>query len=268
MEYVVPLIIVLVIVVAVVVASRLMGRRNQSVQAPVTDNQVHTHPPLHEDGAQEPPARGQSKASRRGREITREAAQAASARLTPESHQRVYSLIAQRQVLNAVKEYRKATRLGLGEAAADVAALAEFPQPTPEPAKPEPQTPAPQTPAPQSPEPATPEPATPSADVPLTVEDIMNAASSTMAPTTPAPIVPAAVNPKPAATGYRYRAIVSQGEDVREVASTRLNEEIFGRIRQLALAGNYDGAAQLLREYADIGETEAWEFVSMIGPEE
>lgn len=258
MEYVVPLIIVLVIVIAVVVASRLMGRRNQSVQAPAPDGAEHMHPPLQKDGAQQPPARGQSKAARRGREITREAAQAASARLTPESHQRVYSLIAQHQVLNAVKEYRKATRLGLGEAAADVAALAEFPQPTPETQAPESVKPGPHT-----SEPLKTESVTPSTDAPLTVEDIMNAA-----PSTPAPIVPAAVTPKPAATGYRYRAIVSQGEDVREVASTRLNEEIFDRIRQLALAGNYDGAAHLLREHADIGEAEAHEFVSMIGPEE
>lgn len=232
MEYVVPLIIVLVIVLAVVVGSRLMGRRNRSVQAPAEEGRTQMHPPVQLAGS-----KGQDKASRRGREITREVAEEASARLTPESHQRVYSLIAQHQVLNAVKEYRKATHLGLGDAAAAVAALAEFPQPTPEV-----------------------EPQVPGASEPLTVEDIITAAPAART------AEPAA---KPAATsGYRYRAIVSRGEDVREVASTRLNEEIFGQIRRLALTGNYDGAAGLLREHADIGETEAQEFVSMITADE
>ena len=68
--------------------------------------------------------------------------------------------------------------------------------------------------------------------------------------------------------GYRYRAIVSRGEEVREVASTRLNEDIFQQIRSLALGGNYDDAAALLRRHADIAEDQAREFVSMIGPEE
>ncbi len=237
MEYVVPLIIVLVIVLAVVVGSRLMGRRSRSVQAPAEEGRAQMHPPVQSAGT-----KGQDKASRRGREITREVAEEASARLTPESHQRVYSLIAQHQVLNAVKEYRKATHLGLGDAAAAVAALAEFPQPTPEP-----------------------EPQVPSASESLTVDDIINATPVAM--TADPEAKPSAA--KPAATsGYRYRAIVSRGEDVREVASTRLNEEIFGQIRRLALTGNYDGAAHLLREHADIGETEAHEFVSMITADE
>lgn len=256
MEYVVPLIIVLVIVLAVVVGSRLMGRRSRSGQAPANEGRAQMHPPV-----QSASKKGQDKASRRGREITREVAAEASARLTPESHRRVYSLIAQHQVLNAVKEYRKATHLGLGDAAAAVAALAEFPQPTPEP----------------TPEP---EPQVPSASEPLTVDDIIKAApaatsaepAAKTSEVTPSEAKPAAAKPsaaKPTATsGYRYRAIVSRGEDVREVASTRLNEEIFGQIRQLALTGNYDGAARLLREHADIGETEAHEFVSMITADE
>lgn len=232
MEYVVPLIIVLVIVVVVVVGSRLLGRRNQGVQT--------TEPGIGQPAAP-------VKAPRGNREITRETAQEASARLTPEIHQRIYSLIAQRQVLNAVKEYRKATHMGFGDSAAAVAALAQFPQPTPEP-RPQP-TPEPR-PEP-TPEPR-PEPILPSKDAPLTVEDIMKAAPS------PETAVPNA---------YRYRAIVSQGDDVREVASTRLNAEIYAQIRQLALSGNYDGAARLLRDHSDIGVAEAQEFVSMIGPE-
>ncbi|AIY01829.1 hypothetical protein ART_2230 [Arthrobacter sp. PAMC 25486] len=212
-----PLIIVLVIVVVVVVGARLLGRRNQAAQT--------TEPGIDQAGAP-------VKAPRGNRQITRETAQEASARLTPETHQRVYALIAQHQVLNAVKEYRKATHMGLGDSAAAVAALAEFPQPTPEPL---------------------PEPVLPSNDAPLTVEDIMKAA----------PPIKAAVP-----NAYRYRAIVSQGDEVREVASTRLNAEIYAQIRQLALAGNYDGAARLLRDHADIGVAEAQEFVSMIGPED
>ena len=216
MEYVVPLVIVLVIVVVVVVGARLLGRRNHAAQTT-------------ERGAAQ--AGAPVKAARGKREVTRETAEEASARLTPETHQLVYSLIARRQVLNAVKEYRRATRMGLGDSATAVAALAEFPQPTPG---------------------RDPEPVVPSRDDPLTVADIVNA--------TP--------EPKTAASVYRFRAIVSQGNEVREVASTRLNAEIYAHIRQLALAGNYDGAARLLQDHADIGAADAHEFVSMIGPDD
>lgn len=229
MEYVVPLIIVLVIVVVVVVGARLLGRRNGAARTTEPGAAQRSAPAGAKAGA---PA----KAPRGNREISRETAQEASARLTPEIHQRVYSLIAQRQVLNAVKEYRKATHMGLGDSAAAVAALAEFPQPTPEPAA---------------------EPVVPSRDTPLTVEDIMKAAPTAEA-------VPAA---RTTPNAYRYRAIVSKGDEVREVASTRLNAEIYGQIRQLALAGNYDGAARLLLDHADIGVAEAQEFVAMIVPE-
>lgn len=223
MEYVVPLVIVLVIVFAVIIGSKLMRRRGRSAQE--TDLGVD---------------RKGRKSSKGAREISRENAEAASARLNPETHRRVYSMIAQRQVLNAVKEYRTATRMSLGDSAAAVAALAQFPQPTPE----------------KAPAPAIKE-------GPLTVEDIMNAAP---APELPEGDVPAAQSASPSL--YRYRAIVSQGGDVREVASTRLNEQIFRQIRDLAQSGNYDGAASLLRSHADIGEDEAREFVSMIGPED
>jgi len=210
MEYLVPLLIVVLVVIVVGVVARFMGRKTRAGQG-VTGPQAA-------DG----------NASRRGREITREMAQEASAKLTPEAHRSIYSLIARQQVLNAVKEYRKATNSGLGESAAAVASLAQFPQPSPEPAVPIP------------------------TETPLTVADIIGAA-------------PAAA---PVPNAYRYRAIVSRGDEVREVASTRLNEEIFGHIRSLARTGDYDGAARLLREHADIGETDAKEFVSMIGPED
>lgn len=240
MEYLVPLLIVLVIVIAVVVGARVLGRRNK-------------------------PADGQAGGStgggsRRGREATREDAAEASTRLSPEEHRSIYSMIAQNQVLNAVKEYRKATRMGLGESAAAVAALAQFPQPTPEAAK------------------------TSAADVPLTVADIIKAApeapvvepqadeapavESAVESAVPGQVLPEPQLIPPAAGKYRYRAIVARGEEVREVASTRLNEEIFGQIRGLALAGDFDAAARLLCDHADIGSAEAREFVSMIGPED
>jgi len=240
MEYLVPLLILLVIVVAVGVGSRFLGRKGRALQ----------------DSADPKPRRGSAagraasadpapKARRRGREVTREMAVEASARLSPEAHRSVYSLIAQHQVLNAVREYRKAAHVGLGDAAAAVAALAEFPQPSPQPA---PQPAAGKTPRPGKPE---------KNDASFTVEDIINAAPSAGA---------APVSQAPAS--YRYRAIVSRGDEVREVASTDLNEEIFRTIRSLAQGGDYDAAASLLREHADIGEADAREFVAMIGPED
>ncbi|WP_343318495.1 hypothetical protein AAFM46_14390 [Arthrobacter sp. TMP15] len=250
MEYVVPLVILLVIVLVVVVGSRLLGRRSRSLPAATDEVRPEEVRPEEVRTAARAPARKHPdrssaakepgrKGARFGREITRENAEEAGALLSPEAHQRVYSLIAQHQVLNAVQAYRKATRLGLGESAAAVAALAQFPQPSPEPVMP-----------------VVPE-------GPLTVDDIVNAAPEAGKVDPKAGVKPASV---PGA--YRYRAIVARGEDVREVASTRLNEESFARIRDLARSGNYDAAARLLRDHADIGETEAQEFVAMIGPED
>lgn len=214
MEYLVPLLIVVLVVVVVAVVARLMGRKARAAQGST--------------GTQS--AEGTTR--RRGREVTREMAQEASAKLSPEAHRSIYSLIARQQMLNAVQEYRKATKSGLGESAAAVAALAQFPQPSPEPAVPV------------------------ATETPLTVADIIAAAPVAAQPLAPAP------------SAYRYRAIVSRGDEVREVASTRLNEEIFAHIRTLARSGDYDAAASLLRDHADIGEADAREFVSMIGPED
>ncbi|WP_269938480.1 hypothetical protein [Arthrobacter sp. HY1533] len=259
MEYLVPLLIVLVIVIAAVVAVRLLGRRNRPA-GNKTGNQAVGGP-------------------RRGREPTREDAVEASSRLSPQEHRRIYSMIAQGQVLNAVKEYRKATRLGLGESAAAVAALAQFPQPTPEPVVPavsaDPSA-AGDAPAGDG-TPATVEvvPGLPPMDANWTVEDIINAAPvDAPSPAPEAALPSAAVQaaaqqvPNPVAGSYRYRAIVSRGNDVREVASTRLNEQVFDAIKELARAGDRDGAAALLRGHAEIGAAEAREFVDMIGPED
>lgn len=257
-----PLVIVLVIVIVVIAGARFMGRRGTQTQGRAQDSakgRAQQHSPgqeqrqgphsVHDRNRDSVSSAPEAARKRSRNEITREDAQEASARLSPEAHRRVYALIAQHQVLNAVKEYRKATKTGLGDAAAAVAALAQFPQPTPEPA-----TPA------QFPQH---EPTTQTApsikEGPLTVDDIISATPSVATPATPAV----------AATGsYRYRAIVSQGNEVREVASTRLNAEIYGQIRQLALSGNHDEAVRLLRDHSDVGEAQALEFVSMIGPDE
>lgn len=235
MEYLVPLAIVLVIVIAVVVASRFMGRKGRALQ-----------------DAEGPRPRTAKPTPRRPR-ATREMAEEASARLTPEAHRAVYSLIARQQVLNAVQAYRKATRSSLGQAAAAVAALAEFPQPSPDPVA-DGQPSAEEDILESDPTRAEPERAEPTRAEPTPAE------SATAGPE------PVAPKPAVAAGTYRYRAIVSRGDEVREVASTRLNEEIFGRIRSLALSGDLDGAARLLRGHADVSEGDAREFVSMIGP--
>jgi len=216
MEFLVPLLILVVVCVVVFLIFRVVSRQGGSTAA---------------------------KAPRGTIEVSAEMAQAAAARLTPDQHRAIYSLIAQRQLVPAIRVYRQATGAGLRAAFADVTALEHFPQPTPEPA-----TSAP-TSAP------TPAPAATVVPADFTVDDIVNAA--------PAPIVA----PEPVRAAYRYRAIVSRGDEMREVASTRLNEEIFAQIRALALSGEYDGAARLLREHADIGASEAMEFVHLIDPE-
>ncbi|WP_442211889.1 hypothetical protein [Specibacter sp. RAF43] len=199
-----PLVILVIVCLAVILVARVLGRKGTGPQG----GRDVVAPRARK-------ARG-TQATRKGVQITRSMAAEASARLTPEQHRSIYSLIAQQQVVGAIKEYRHATKSSLRESAAAVTALGQFPQPAPEP--------------------------------------------GWSAPAPPARTgVPA---------GYRYRAIVSRGEEVREVASTRLNEDIFQQIRSLALGGNYDDAAALLRRHADIAEDQAREFVSMIGPEE
>lgn len=79
---------------------------------------------------------------------------------------------------------------------------------------------------------------------------------------------PAERSQPPAGTApYRYRAIVSRGDQVREIASTRLDDQIFTDVRSLALAGDYDGAARLLLEHSDVTLDQAHDFVALIGPD-
>lgn len=272
-----PLLIVLVIVVVVVVGSRLLGRRNRPDQrrpAQGAETSAGADTGISKDSESLRPQKrseGAGQRSRKTREITREDAAEASARLSPEVHRRVYALIAQRQVMNAVREYRKATKLGLGEAAAAVAALAQFPQPTPD--AHEASTPSNSSNvagAGERPSPAPVEPTPRSFDGPLTVEDIVNAGGAG-GDTTQKPAKNSekpVVNPVTAGNGYRYRAIVSQGGDIREVASTRLNEGIFQNIKELARSGDTEAAAEVLRQHSDISTGDAREFVAMIDPED
>jgi len=76
-----------------------------------------------------------------------------------------------------------------------------------------------------------------------------------------------APRPKEAAGGYRYRAIVSQGDEIREIASTRLNDDVFARIKDQALGGDREAAVRLLMEHSDADEQQARDFVRLIQPE-
>ncbi|EMY32703.1 hypothetical protein D477_018761 [Arthrobacter crystallopoietes BAB-32] len=72
---------------------------------------------------------------------------------------------------------------------------------------------------------------------------------------------------KEPAGGYRYRAIVSQGDEIREIASTRLNDEVFGQIKDTALTGDREAAVRLLMEHSEADEQQARDFVRLIQPE-
>jgi ribosomal protein L7/L12 len=249
MEFLVPLLIVLIICVIVVLGAWFLGRRSKSGNQAAGLGGADSGVKMRANPA-----------------ITRELAAASSAQLTPEQHRAVYSLIARQQQINAIKEFRRATGCSLREAALAVASLDQFPQATPEPEwTGELGAEAPDADAKNE-------------DVELPVAPDSPAgieSAGTVVPDSPAgleslgrivPEMPA--TPMPARGAYRYRAIVSKGDEIREVASTRLNEEIFQQIRALALAGKLDDAAALLAQHSDIGAIEAQEFVAMIEPED
>ncbi|MFT4468892.1 hypothetical protein ACMX2H_03185 [Arthrobacter sulfonylureivorans] len=217
---------------------------------------------------------------------SREAAAEASARLTQQQHTAIYALIAQGQALAAIREYRNATGTGLRKAAGAVAQMSAHPQPykssqeeTPAPRleDKEPGTAAPKEPLDKEPRKAAPEQPSEKAE-PL--QAAPGPAQADDAPLQePAPASPAAQAddaqlhepapaPPAAPRGYRYRAIVSKGDTVREIASTRLNDDVFGRIRSAALGGDREDAVRLLLEHSEATEADAREFVDLIGPEE
>lgn len=241
--------------------------------------------------------RPSAKPAGRGPAPTREAAVAANTRLDQQQHTAIYSLIARGRGLEAIQAYRQATGAGLREAANAVASLSAYPQPYVFPEIPrESGAPEPASPAAEpagGPEPtAGPRSAAPKPErkdeAEAAGEHLQEHRAEPPAPARPAEPaaadsgstdVPGKHSPSspPAATGaaaahrptaYRYRAIVSKGDEIREITSTRLNDAVYSRIREKALAGDLASAARLLQEHSDAGEQEALEFVALIGPEE
>jgi hypothetical protein len=233
MEFVVPLLIVVLVIAIGLVIMRLTARNKTS-----RSGQVRRSP--------DQPTTATSK----------EAAAEASARLNQQQHTAIYALIAQGQALSAIREYRNATGAGLREAAGAIAQMSAHPQPykaSPDDAPTlrredeELREAAPEEPL----EDAEPRPAAPA---PAQAED--------------APPQETAPAPRAAPTGYRYRAIVSKGDTIREIASTRLNDDVFGRIRTAALGGDREDAVRMLLDHSEATEADAREFVDLIGPEE
>ncbi|WP_120521816.1 hypothetical protein [Arthrobacter celericrescens] len=63
---------------------------------------------------------------------------------------------------------------------------------------------------------------------------------------------------------YRYRAIASKGDVIREVSSNMLNDDIYGRIRTLAKSGDVEAAALALVRHSDISIAQAREFIALL----
>jgi hypothetical protein len=281
-SFLVPALILLIVVAGVLTAVALSRKRSAGARRPSPDAA----------------GRGQGPAP------TREAAAAANARLDQQQHTAVYSMIARGHGLEAIQAYRKATGAALREAASAIASMSAYPQPYISPAagesgaaKPA-SSPAagpsggPDRPAEPAPGPAPAPESRDAAAEPERKEVAGHSAAEGHRPEPPAPARPAepasaepggtdvpgkpSPSSPPAATGapahrptaYRYRAIVSKGDEIREISSTRLNDAVYSRIRQTALAGDLESAARLLREHSDAGEQEAREFVALIGPEE
>ncbi|WP_208710972.1 hypothetical protein [Sinomonas sp. R1AF57] len=210
-----------------------------------------------------------------------EAAAAASARLTEDQHQAIYSLIARGLAVQAIAVYRQATATSLVEARNAVLLLERYPQPFRGRAAGEPtqnaeqaaEGPAATAEPPSTPEaPAVPaphrEPAAPAAPEPP--DDVVPSAEATgrdpeaEAEARPASARAAADEPRPQRFPYRYRAIVSDGRQTLEVASNMLNDEIYGEIKALAQIGDAEDAAQMLRRHSDISIDEARAFVALL----
>lgn len=188
---------------------------------------------------------------------SKEHSELASSRLNQQQHTAVYSAIARGDALRAIKDYRAATGAGLREAAAAVANMSAHPQPYTPPQAPRPED-GPGTARPDSGG-TTERSAAVKPD--STSEPLATPESSA---TADASAARASVTP---ATGYRYRAIVAKGDEIREIASTRLNDEVFARIRATALDGDKEAAVQLLMEHSDASQQEASGFVELIHDE-
>jgi hypothetical protein len=241
MEFVVPLLIVVLVIVIGLVIVRLAARNRTGRAGHVPKSPDH-------------PTTATSK----------EAAAEASARLNQQQHTAIYALIAQGQALSAIREYRNATGVGLREAAGAVAQMSAHPQPYK--ASPDdvptlrPEDAEPREAAPEQPREAAPEQPREDAEP--------QQAAPAPAPAEEAPPQESAPAPRAAPRGYRYRAIVSKGDTIREIASTRLNDDVFDRIRTAALGGDREDAVRLLLDHSEATEADAREFVDLIGPEE
>lgn len=145
----------------------------------------------------------------------RELAREATRGLSSEQHRALYSLIAQEQLIGAIKVYREATGVGLRQARDTVLAMARYPQPY-------------------------------------------------LAAPQPANTGETGEEDTPEVFGYRYRAIASSGDTTLEVSSNMLNDQIYGRIRDLAVQGEREQAAALLARHSTISLDEAREFVSLL----
>ncbi|MDP5226835.1 MULTISPECIES: hypothetical protein [Arthrobacter] len=85
--------------------------------------------------------RGAERQAPAAQQDPRELAREASRKLTAEQHRALYSLIAQEQLIGAIKIYREATGVGLRAAKDTVLAMVKYPQPyqAPRPAAPVPE---------------------------------------------------------------------------------------------------------------------------------
>jgi hypothetical protein len=193
---------------------------------------------------------------------SKEAAAEASARLNQQQHTAIYALIAQGQALSAIREYRNATGAGLREATGAVANMSAHPQPY----KASPEDLPPIRPADEEPRETAPEQPQEDAETrqtpPPQAEDALSAQAEN------APSQESSPAARSAPTGYRYRAIVSKGDTIREIASTRLNDDVYHRIRTAALGGDREDAVRLLLNHSEATEADAREFVDLIGPED
>lgn len=80
----------------------------------------------------------------------------------------------------------------------------------------------------------------------------------------PGPEQKAGADGQPERFPYRYRAIASKGNVTREVTSNMLNDEIYGRIKEMAGNGDPDAAAAMLARHSAISVPEAREFIALL----
>jgi hypothetical protein len=270
-SFLIPLLIVVVVVVLGLLVVKYLGSRSK------TEN---------DGGTRGRPSRGPAAVA------SREESVRASARLNQQQHSAIYALLARGDALNAIMEYRKATGAKLREAATAVASMSTYPQAYRAPRAPSPDEGPDAGPGQagdaglpgrtgdtdgrgQAAEHAGPGQAGSPGAGPLgppahpTVPDN----PESLAGAAPAPRPEAADStvfaprPKEATPGYRYRAIVSHGEEIREIASTRLNDDVFARIKDEALGGDRQAAVRLLMEHSDADEQQAQDFVRLIQPD-